>query len=158
MSRSNHPNYDFCFQSFRKSLLYSKQETSLFRKKSDTQKILVPAGSAPCTMQFLFTNTYSTLLEKVRLGYKIRIIPPTAETIKLGRTRRAKSSIKFLESEITSQREILRESTARVTELDRDAARLQNAISEKAAKLELIKAEEERLKNLLSSRPYFNEF
>ena len=132
---------------------------SLFRKKSDTQKILVPAGSAPCTMQFLFTNAYATLLEKVRLGYKIRVIPPAVETIKLGRTRRTKSSINFLESEITSQREILVESTARVAELDRDAARLQNAINEKAAKLEMIQAEEERLKNLLSSsRSYFNEF
>lgn len=102
-------------------------------------------------MQFSFTNSYSTLLEKVRLGYKIRVIPPSIETVKLGRTRRTISSINFLESEISSQREVLRESTARVEELDRDAARLQNEINERTAKLELIKAEEERLKNLISS-------
>ena len=134
--------------------LHTIQETTLFQKKSDTQKILVPAGSAPCTMQFSFTNNYSTLLEKVRLGYKIRVIPPAVETLKLGRTRRTKSAINFLESEIASQREILKESTARVAELDLDAIRLQNEIYEKTAKLELIKAEEDRLRDLLgSARP-----
>ncbi len=134
--------------------LHTIQEMELFRKKSDTQKILVPAGSAPCTMQFSFTNSYSTLLEKVRLGYKIRVIPPSVETVKLGRTRRTKSSINFLQSQIASQREVLKESSARVAELDRDAARIQNEINERTAKLEQIKAEEERLKNLIgSARP-----
>jgi hypothetical protein len=147
------------------------KETSLFRKKSDTQRILVPAGSAPCTMQFAFTNTYSTLLEKVRVGYKIRVTPPSAETLKLGRDRRTKSSLNFLESEILSQREILQKSTIRVAELNRDTTRLQDEINKRIAKLESIQAEEECLKNLLGSarsqsptnringnNNYFNEF
>merc|ERR1711935_381176 len=84
-------SYDFSFgiNAFLDGGQVSKiKEMSLFRKKSDTHKILVPAGSAPCTMQLAFTNTYSTLLEKVRVGYKIRVTPPSAETLKLGRDRR----------------------------------------------------------------------
>ena len=127
------------------------QEMTPFRKRSDTQKILIPAGSAPCTMQFAFSNDYSTLLERVRLGYKIRVIPPPVEAIKLGRRRRTTSSLNFLESEISSQRELLKTSTVRVAGLDRDAIRLQNEINEKAAKLESIRAEEIRLKKVLGS-------
>ena len=122
-------------------------------------------------MQFAFTNTYSTLLEKVRVGYKIRVTPPSAETLKLGRDRRTKSSLNFLESEILSQREILQKSTIRVAELERDTTRLQDEINKRIAKLESIQAEEECLKNLLGSarsqsptirinrnNNYFNEF
>jgi len=126
------------------------KEMTPFRKRSDTQKILVPAESAPCTMQFLFTNNYSTLLEKVHLGYQIRVIPPSIETIQLGRRRRTKSSLKFLESEVLSQREILKTSAIRVAELDRDAIRLQNDINEKIARLDSIRAEEESLRKMLS--------
>ena len=122
-----------------------------FRKRSDTDKVLVPAGSAPCTMQFKFANNYSTLLEKVRLGYKIRVTPPPVETIKLGRRRRAKASLDILESELSSQRKILETSTTRVTELEREAIELQNQMNEKFTKLESIRADEERLKNLLGS-------
>ena len=122
-----------------------------FRKKSETDKVLVPAGSAPCTMQFKFANNHSSLLENVRLGYKIRVTPPPVETIKLGRRRRAKASLDILESELSSQREILETSTTRVTELEREAIELQNEINEKLAKLESIRADEERLKKLLGS-------
>ena len=146
---------------------------ALFRKRSDTQKILVPAGSAPCTMQFVFANTYATLLEKVRVGYKIRVIPPTAETIKLGRKRRAESCLDFLESEIISQREIFKQSSIRVAEIDQDATRLQNEINKRTAELESIQAEEERLRSMIGAsrrgpppsprgringNKYFNEF
>jgi len=127
------------------------KEMAPFLKKSDTQKIVVPAGSAPCTMQFKFANNYATLLEKVRLNYTIRVIPPSAETVMLGRKRRTKASLESLEVEILSQREILKTSKLRVAELQRDEMDLQNKIDEKSDQLESIRAEEERLKNLLSA-------
>ena len=111
----------------------------------------MPAGCAPCTMQFKFANNYSTLLEKVRLDYKIRVIPPSAETIKLGRRRRANSSLKLLESELSSQREILKTSNAHVAELEREAMELQDEIISKGAEVEAIRADEERLKKLMGS-------
>eukprot|EP00536_Pseudo-nitzschia_multiseries_P002940 jgi/Psemu1/236216/estExt_Genewise1.C_420003 len=127
------------------------REMTTFRKKTETESIVVPAGCAPCTMQFKFANSYSTLLEKARVGYKIRVIPPSAETIKLGRRRRAESSLKLLESELESQRQILETSNARVVDLERQAMELQNDIIEKSAKLETIMADEERLKKVLDS-------
>lgn len=127
----------------------SIQDVSPFRQKSDTQKIVVPAGSAPCTMQFAFTNNYSTLLQKVRLGYTIRVIPPSVETLQLGRSKRAISALNFLESEIVSQRESVQEFTSRVDELDREATRLSLEITEMEEKIEKIQAEEERLKKLI---------
>jgi predicted nucleic acid-binding Zn-ribbon protein len=102
-------------------------------------------------MQFTFTNYYSTLLEKVRLGYKIRVIPPSVEAINLGRRRRTKSSLDFLESEISSQRDILETATMRAADLNQDVMRLQNDIDEKIAEIESILAEEGRLKKVLDS-------
>lgn len=122
---------------------------SVFRKKSDTQKIVVPVGSAPCTMQFSFVNNYSTLLQKSRLKYKIRVIPPSVETLQLGRTKRTIASINFLESEIVSQREQVQEFTNRVDELDQEATKLSLEINEMEEKIEKIQAEEERLKKLI---------
>lgn len=127
------------------------KEISSFGKKTDSERIVVPAGCAPCTMQFKFANNYSTLLEKVQLDYKIRVIPPSAETIKLGRRRRAKSSLQLLESELSSQREILKTSNSQVAELEREAMELQNEIINKGAKVEAIRADEERLKKLMGS-------
>lgn len=127
----------------------SIQDMSPFRQKSDTQKIVVPAGSAPCTMQFAFTNNYSTLLQKVRLGYTIRVIPPSVETLQLGRSKRAISALNFLESEIVSQREDIQEFTSRIEELDQEATRLSLEIIEMTEKLEKIQAEEERLQKLI---------
>ena len=139
-----------------------------FTKRTDTQKIVVSAGSTPCTMQFAFTNNGSTLLESVRLGYQIRVIPPSVETIKLGRSRRTKSSLKFLESEISSQREILETTIVSVVELERYVAKLQVEINEKSLELESILVEEELLKKQLGGHSpttlrikrdkYLNEF
>ena len=142
---------DYTSSSFTSYLLYFAQEMSPFKKKIDAQKIVVPTGNAPCTMQFAFTNNGSTLLESVRFGYKIRVIPPSVETLKLGRTRRTQSSLKFLDSEVSSQREILETTKVSLTELDRDIAKLQTEINEKSSKLESIQVEEERLKKEVSA-------
>ncbi|VEU40825.1 unnamed protein product, partial [Pseudo-nitzschia multistriata] len=146
------------------------KEMTSFRKKTESESIVVPAGCAPCTMQFKFANNYKTLLEKVRLGYEIRVIPPSEETIKLGRRKRAKSALELLESKLSSQREILKTSNARVADLERQAIELEKEIIEKSSKLESIQADEERLKKYLESErsqpstrridsnKYFNDF
>ena len=122
-------------------------------------------------MQFIFTNTYSTLLEKVRLGYKIRVIPPSIQALKLGRERRLKSSLDFLESETSSQRKSLEKLTIRLTELDLEATRLKDEISEKITEFDSVLSREQNLKrilqtskeskkisNVVDSNKYLNEF
>jgi len=107
------------------------KEMSPFLKRSSTDKILIPAGSAPCTMQFKFKNKHSTLLEKVFLSYRIIVTPPSVETVRLGRRRRAKATLDLLESKLISHREILETSSAKVMKLEREAIDLQTEINEK---------------------------
>lgn len=112
---------------------------SPFLKRSNTDKILIPAGSAPCTMQFKFENKHSTLLEKVFLSYEIKVTPPSVETIRLGRRRRAKATLDLLDSKLISHREILEISSAKVMELEREAIDLQTQMNEKIARFKHLK-------------------
>jgi uncharacterized protein (UPF0335 family) len=113
---------------------------------------LIPAGSAPCTIQFKFENNYSSLLEKVRLSYKIKVTPPSVETIRLGRRRRAEATLNLLESKLLSQRQILETTSAKVIELEGETADLQNEINERIGRIESVRADEERLREMLGVR------
>lgn len=105
------------------------------------------------------------------MGYKIRVIPPSIEALKLGRERRLKSSLDFLESETSSQRKSLEKLTIRLTELDLEATRLKDEISEKITEFDSVLSREQNLKrilqtskeskkisNVVDSNKYLNEF
>merc|ERR1712238_52733 len=110
------------------------KEMSPFLKRSNSDKILIPAGSAPCTMQFKFKNKHSTLLERVFLSYRIIVTPPSVETVRLGRRRRAKATLDLLESKLISHREILKTASAKVMKLEREGIDLQTEMNEKIAR------------------------
>ncbi|MGK3735879.1 MAG: hypothetical protein ACI90V_002720 [Bacillariaceae sp.] len=120
-------------------------------------------------MQFKFENNYSSLLEKVRLSYKIKVTPPSVETIRLGRRRRAEATLNLLESTLLSQRQIFETTSAKVVELEGETTDLQNEINEKIGRIESVRADEERLREMLGVREqqrppknnnnnYLNEF
>merc|ERR1712238_357044 len=110
------------------------KEMSPFLKRSNSDKILIPAGSAPCTMQFKFKNKHSTLLERVFLNYRIIVTPPSVETVRHGRRRRAKATLDLLESKLISHREILKTASAKVMKLEREGIDLQTEMNEKIAR------------------------
>jgi len=99
------------------------------------------------------------------------VIPPSIEALKLGRERRLKSSLDFLESETSSQRKSLEKLTIRLTELDLEATRLKDEISEKITEFDSVLSREQNLKrilqtskeskkisNVVDSNKYLNEF
>lgn len=101
-----------------------------FLKHASTEKILVPIGSAPCIMQFKFQNNHSTLLEKVSLSYKIKVTPPSVNTIQLGRRRRARATLDLLEHQT------LKNSCVKMKELQREVEYLEKEMNKTVAKIE----------------------
>jgi chromosome segregation ATPase len=63
-------------------------------------KVLVGAGSTPCTLQFRFENGQNTMLEKVSLSYRIQVTPPSLEMLKDGRRRRGNACMKVLDADL----------------------------------------------------------
>ncbi len=67
------------------------------RQKTQSDQVLVGAGSVPCTLNFKFENKFSWITE---ISYKIRVIPPSAELLVEGRRRRATASMQALDNDI----------------------------------------------------------
>jgi hypothetical protein len=87
-------------------------------------KVLVGAGSVPCTMQFRFENHYSTLLEKVGVTYRIQVTPPSPQMMMQGRRRRTLAAMKTLEADLTTTRESLKAASAQRKALEREFGHL----------------------------------
>jgi uncharacterized protein YoxC len=73
------------------------------RPKTNSDQMLVGAGSVPCTLNFKFENNMSWIVE---LSYKIRVIPPNRNVLLEGRRRRANACLKALDYDVgrTNQR------------------------------------------------------
>jgi len=67
------------------------------RQKTQSDQVLVGAGSVPCTLNFKFENKFSWITE---VSYKIRVIPPSTQILLTGRRRRATACIKALDNDI----------------------------------------------------------
>jgi hypothetical protein len=76
------------------------------RQKTQSDQVLVGAGSVPCTLNFKFENRFSWITE---VTYKIRVIPPSTELLLAGRRRRATASMQALENDISQTNTILNE-------------------------------------------------
>ena len=63
-------------------------------------KVLVGAGSTPCTLQFRFENSQSSMLERVTLSYRIQVTPPSVEMVMEGRRRRGNACLKVLDADL----------------------------------------------------------
>ena len=89
------------------------------------------------------------------MNYKIRVIPPSIETLQLGRRRRAKSTLDLVESKLSSRRGMLETLSSQLAVLEQEATEIQNKIKDINSKLELIRADEENLKKLLVSKQQY---
>jgi len=67
------------------------------RQKTQSDQVLVGAGSVPCTLNFKFENKFSWITE---VTYKIRVIPPSTELLVSGRRRRASACMQALDNDI----------------------------------------------------------
>eukprot|EP00536_Pseudo-nitzschia_multiseries_P007288 jgi/Psemu1/256121/estExt_Genewise1Plus.C_1680025 len=67
------------------------------RQKTQSDQVLVGAGSVPCTLNFKFENKFSWITE---VSYKIRVIPPSTELLLSGRRRRASACMQALDNDI----------------------------------------------------------
>ena len=67
------------------------------RQKTQSDQVLVGAGSVPCTLNFKFENKFSWITE---VTYKIRVIPPSTELLVSGRRRRATACMQALDNDI----------------------------------------------------------
>lgn len=76
------------------------------RQKTQSDQVLVGAGSVPCTLNFKFENKFSWITE---VTYKIRVIPPSTELLLAGRRRRAAASMQALDNDIGETNMMLNE-------------------------------------------------
>ena len=71
------------------------------------------------------------------------------EAIRLGRRRRAEATLNLLESKLLAQRQIIVTTSAKVIELEGETTELQNKMNEKIGKIESLRADEERFREML---------
>ena len=88
------------------------------RQKTQSDQVLVGAGSVPCTLNFKFENKFSWITE---ISYKIRVIPPSAELLVEGRRRRATASMQALDNDIG-------ETNMKLNEIYNQGSALQNEV------------------------------
>jgi len=87
-------------------------------QKTQSDQVLVGAGSVPCTLNFKFENKFSWITE---VSYKIRVIPPSAELLAEGRRRRASASMQALDNDIG-------ETNMKLNEIYNQGSALQNEV------------------------------
>ena len=97
-----------------------------FAASTLVDKVLVGAGSVPCTLQFRFENHYATLLEKVSVTYRIQVTPPSPQMVMQGRRRRILAALKALEDDLITTKETLTTATPQREELEQEAEELRN--------------------------------
>lgn len=111
-------------------------------------KILVGAGSVPCTMQFRFENHYTTLLEKVGVTYRIQVTPPSMEMVMQGRRRRTLAALKVLEEDLTATKESLLSSTQQREELAQEFGELKAQYDTILAQWQEVKSQEQEYRRI----------
>ena len=114
-----------------------------------SDRVLVGAGSTPCTLQFRFENTYATLLEKVNLSYKIRVTPPPLTVLMEGRRRRATACLRALEEDHKNILQRLGLAETDRTALQEEVITIERQIEEMEATLGSIRTEELQLKKFV---------
>jgi hypothetical protein len=106
-------------------------------------RVLVGAGSCPCTMQFRFENHYSTLLEKVALSYRIQVTPPSAATVQQGRRRRGQAALKIVEQDLVETQQHWQRKLAENEQLVNEMADLRRQYETTLASWQVVKRQEQ---------------
>jgi hypothetical protein len=114
-----------------------------------SDRVLVGAGSTPCTLQFKFENNYATLLEKVNLSYKIKVTPPSRAVLLEGRRRRARACLVALEGDREATVQKMGSISAERSVLEGEIVALRSEVDESQATVQALLAEEQQLKTFV---------
>lgn len=114
------------------------------RQKTQSDQVLVGAGSVPCTLNFKFENKFSWITE---VSYKIRVIPPSTELLVEGRRRRASASMQALDNDIGETNMKLNEVYSQGSMLQNEVDNLAQQVEYMEANLQQTRAEEWNIRN-----------
>lgn len=115
------------------------------RQKTQSDQVLVGAGSVPCTLNFKFENKFSWITE---VTYKIRVIPPSIEALFAGRRRRAAASIEALDSDISKTNMILNKVYSQGSILQNEVDTLLQQVQYMESNLQQTREEEWNIRNM----------
>jgi hypothetical protein len=115
------------------------------RQKTQSDQVLVGAGSVPCTLNFKFENKFSWITE---VSYKIRVIPPSAELLLAGRRRRAAASMQALDNDIGQTNIILNEVYNQGSILQNEVDTLTQQVQYMESNLQQTREEEWSIRNM----------
>lgn len=115
------------------------------RQKTQSDQVLVGAGSVPCTLNFKFENKFSWITE---VSYKIRVIPPSTELLVEGRRRRASASMQALDNDIGETNMKLNEVYSQGSMLQNEVDNLAQQVEYMEANLQQTRAEEWNIRNM----------
>jgi hypothetical protein len=115
------------------------------RQKSQSDQVLVGAGSVPCTLNFKFENKFSWITE---VSYKIRVIPPSTELLVEGRRRRAAASMQALDNDIGETNMILNEIYNQGSILQNEVDTLAQQVEYVESNLQQTREEEWNIRNM----------
>lgn len=118
-------------------------------QKAITGRFLV--GSVPCALIFTFDNEYSWFREK-KITYKIKITPPSIDSVSKGRRARAKSALEVvIDDKMSAESRLGRVSTEHVTLLQLIDS-IEKELEEKRKSLGVVEKEEHWLKDRVELR------
>jgi len=115
------------------------------RQKTQSDQVLVGAGSVPCTLNFKFENKFSWITE---VTYKIRVIPPSADLLSAGRRRRAAASMQALDNDIGQTNVILNEVYNQGSFLQNEVDTLTQQVQYMESNLQQTREEEWSIRNM----------
>jgi len=108
-------------------------------------------GSVPCALIFTFDNEYSWFREKF-VTYKVNVIPPTKESVALGRKVRAKSALKIVTKDKAGADLRLGQISTKKTKLVEGITRLEKELEEKKKSLGVVQKEQSWLSSRVDLR------
>ena len=108
-------------------------------------------GTVPCLINFKYENDYSWFREKV-VSYKVTVTPPSKESLRAGRRRRAKACLKAVEEDLKSALKRLSSASQQGVALQSEIEALQKQLDEKKKSIQVVLTEEKWLKDRVSLR------
>ena len=114
-----------------------------------TGKFLI--GSIPCLITFTFENDYSYFREKV-VSYKVTVKPPSLDTLKAGRRRRAAACLKAVQDDSSMTLNQLERVKENKVDLQREVETLTSRLEHLKNELNALKVEETTMNDRVELR------
>jgi hypothetical protein len=114
-----------------------------------TGKFLI--GSIPCMITFSFENDYSYFREKV-VSYKVTVKPPSLDTLKAGRRRRATACLKAVQEDSSMTLNQLERAKEKKNDLQSEVETLKGRLEKLKNELAHLEVEETTMKDRVELR------